>query len=62
MADYIYRTGRHWGVTIVREELAAGNGLSSVPDSGKLIATAQTQEGADLIVAALNAYEGAVHG
>ena len=56
--EYVYRTGRHWGVTIVREE----DSPLTLPDChGTLIATAQTQEDADLIVAALNAYEGAVN-
>lgn len=60
MSEYIYRTGRHWGVTIVREAAVYDNGLAAVEGTSQLIATAQTTEDADLIVAALNAYQGAV--
>jgi hypothetical protein len=60
VTEYIYRTGRHWGVTIVRERLEPGNGLVAIEGTSQLIATAQTPGGADLIVAALNAYEKAV--
>lgn len=54
--EYEYRTGRSWGVTIVRTTPAGQH--RAEPD--RLIATAQAQEDADLIVAALNVYEGAV--
>ena len=50
---FTYRTGAHWGVTIVEVR-------DEEKSSERLVATAQTQGDANLIVAALNAYEGAV--
>jgi hypothetical protein len=60
-AEYVYRAGTHWGVTIIREQDCVREDGVVVSGSASLVAVALTQDDADLIIAALNRYEGAVN-
>ena len=50
MSDVSYRTGRSWGVTVVRQK------GENPGDDDELVGMMRTQEDADLVVTALNAW------
>ena len=54
----IYRVGSSWGVTVVEADDAQIARADGRRPSDRLMATAQGKEDAELIVRALQAYEG----